>query len=143
LYLLSVLNKLLPCSWHLRNMYDFLIFKMLSHIFGCVPIDGLWIGFIDHLYTSLETTSNYSAVAKLHNHRSLLLFLSLFPAFCVFSRCALVWLLTVEVLQLPALMSLLSGEYPEIELSVNCQLNYSAISSQPSLQSSTQLPTIN
>jgi hypothetical protein len=27
---------------------------------------GLGIGFIDHLYTQLGTTSNYSAIANLH-----------------------------------------------------------------------------
>jgi hypothetical protein len=29
-------------------------------------MDGVWIGFIDHLYTPLGTTSNYSATANLH-----------------------------------------------------------------------------
>jgi hypothetical protein len=46
----------------------------------------------------------------------------------------------MEILQLPAL-TLLSGEYPATELLST--VNYSAISSQPPLQSSTQLPTLN
>jgi hypothetical protein len=35
----------------------------------CVSIDGVWIGkwIYWHLYTWLETTSNYSATANLHN----------------------------------------------------------------------------
>jgi hypothetical protein len=38
------------------------------HVFVCVSIDGvrLDIGFIDHLYTPLGTTSTYSAIANLH-----------------------------------------------------------------------------
>jgi hypothetical protein len=31
-----------------------------------VTKDGIWIGFIDHLYTPLGSTSNYSAIANLH-----------------------------------------------------------------------------
>jgi hypothetical protein len=38
---------------------------------------------------------------------------------------------------------LLSGKYPKIELSVNYRLNYSAIYTQPSLQSLIQLPAFN
>jgi hypothetical protein len=34
-------------------------------------VDGVWIGeWIDHLYTQLETTSNYSAIANLHNSQN-------------------------------------------------------------------------
>jgi hypothetical protein len=38
------------------------------HVFRSVTIDGVWIGELDlltHLYTPLETTSNYSAIANL------------------------------------------------------------------------------
>jgi hypothetical protein len=35
----------------------------------CVTIDGVWlvIGFIEHLYTQLVTSSNYSAIANSHS----------------------------------------------------------------------------
>jgi hypothetical protein len=34
----------------------------------CVTMDGVWIAeWIDNLYTRLGTTSNYSAIANLHN----------------------------------------------------------------------------
>jgi hypothetical protein len=49
--------------------------------------------------------------------------------------------LTVEILQLPALRS--SCRSHPCRTLVNCQFNYSAISSQPSLQSSTELTTLN
>jgi hypothetical protein len=35
--------------------------------FRVVTVEGIWIGFIYHLYTSLGTTSNYSIVTNLHN----------------------------------------------------------------------------
>jgi hypothetical protein len=50
-------------------------------------------------------------------------------------------LLTVEILQLPALRP--SCHSRPCRTFVSCQLNYSAISSQPPLQSSTELPTLN
>lgn len=46
----------------------------------------------------------------------------------------------MEILKLPKRTSLLSGEYPAIELLST--VNYSAISFQPPLQGSTQLPTL-
>jgi hypothetical protein len=37
-----------------------------------VSIDGVWIGYwiIDHFYTPLGTTSNYSTTANLHNSQN-------------------------------------------------------------------------
>jgi hypothetical protein len=32
-----------------------------------VTVDGVWIGFIDHMYTPLRTTSNYSDTANFHS----------------------------------------------------------------------------
>jgi hypothetical protein len=43
-------------------------------------------GFIDHLYTPLGTTSNYSAIVNL---QSLQTITALFPAFCAFTGLSL------------------------------------------------------
>jgi hypothetical protein len=67
--------------------------RMCKYAVTCVCVSwqgfGLDIGFIDHLYTRLGTTSNYGAIANLHN--------SLItapakpsPACCVFTSCSLV-----------------------------------------------------
>jgi hypothetical protein len=42
-------------------------------------------GFIDHLYTRLETTSNYSATASLHNSQITTAPAKRFPVCCVFT----------------------------------------------------------
>jgi hypothetical protein len=83
---------------------------------------GLVTRFINHLYTRLGTTSNYSATDNLHN-------LSQHPL-CLFqltvSLPAVPWqrLLTVEILQLHALRSTVySLPY---RIPVNCQLNSNA-----------------
>jgi hypothetical protein len=58
-----------------------------------VTIDGgfgLDIGFIDHLYTRLGTTSNYSATANLHNSQITSAPAKPFPACCVFTSRSLV-----------------------------------------------------
>jgi hypothetical protein len=46
-------------------------------------------GIIDHLYTPLGTTSNYSAIANLHNLQITTAPLKLFPACCVFNSLSL------------------------------------------------------
>jgi hypothetical protein len=46
---------------------------------------GLEIGFIDHLYTQLGTTLNYSAIANLHNLQITTAHVKSFPACCVFT----------------------------------------------------------
>jgi hypothetical protein len=96
-----------------------------------------WIlDLLTHLYTPLGTTSNYSAIANLHISQITIAPFKPFP-----SLLCLQQLLTVEILQLPTLTSVLSGKYPTAELlsAVNC----STISSQPPLQSATELPTLN
>jgi hypothetical protein len=99
-------------------------------------------GFIDHLYTPIGTKSIYSAVANLHN--SQITAAQAKPFFQPpVSSPAVPWqrLLTVEILQLHALRS--SCHSRPCRTLVNCQLNYSAISPHPPLQSSTELPTLN
>jgi hypothetical protein len=73
-----------------------------------MTIVGVWIGFIASLYTRLVTTSNYSPNANLHNLQN-----TTAPAKPFFrpavSPSAVPWqrLLTMEILQLPALTSFL------------------------------------
>jgi hypothetical protein len=50
----------------------------------CRQSFGLDIGFIDHLHTQLGTTSNYSAIANLHNLKATTAHTKSFPAYCVF-----------------------------------------------------------
>jgi hypothetical protein len=47
------------------------------------------IGFIDHLYTRLGTTSNYSAADNLHNSQTTTAHAKPFPACCVFTSRSL------------------------------------------------------
>jgi hypothetical protein len=83
---------------------------------------GLVKGFIDHLYTRLGTTSNYSGIANLYIHKSPQC--NLFQAAA--SSPAVPWqqLLTVEILQLHVLRfylhSLLCRTACEITLSLAC-----------------------
>jgi hypothetical protein len=51
---------------------------------------GVDIAFIDHLYTRLGTTSNYSAAANLHSSQITRAPAKPFPAFCAFNRRPLV-----------------------------------------------------
>jgi hypothetical protein len=53
-----------------------------------VIVDGVWIGngFIDHLYTKVETKSNYSATANLHNSQVTKAVAKPFSSCCAFSR---------------------------------------------------------
>jgi hypothetical protein len=74
--------------------------------------------FTDHLCTQLVSTSNYSAIVNLHTLQITApntLFQSAEPSLVVSWQR----LLTVEILQLHAVTSLLSGEYPITELSTH------------------------
>jgi hypothetical protein len=74
----------------------------------CVTVDGVWIGwigFIDHLYTPLGTTSNYSAIANLHNSQFTTEPAMPFIACCVLTSHFLTTASNSEILQLPALRS--------------------------------------
>jgi hypothetical protein len=85
--------------------------------------------FIDHLCTPPETASIYSAIANHHTSQITTAPAKPFPA--------LATALTVAILQIPALRS--SRHSRPCRTLANCQLNHSAISSQPPLQSSTEL----
>jgi hypothetical protein len=75
-----------------------------------------WIGFIDHLCTPLGSTSNYSAVANLHTLKITAAPAKPSRACRVFNSVLCQRLLTLEILHLPALTPLQSGEYPVAEL---------------------------
>jgi hypothetical protein len=77
--------------------------------------------FPEYLYTPLGTTSNYSAIANLHTLQIATAPPKLFPAY-VFNSRSLATAFTVEILQHPALTSLLSREYPATEHSQFPQL---------------------
>jgi hypothetical protein len=92
--------------------------RILSRFRG-VTIDRVWIGELDLLTTCIHHSELHLITAPLlistiHRspHHSLSLFQPAVSSTAVPSRR----LLTVEILQLPALMSLLSGEYPATEL---------------------------
>jgi hypothetical protein len=89
------------------------------HVFRSVNIDEVWS--VEWIYWPLRMTSNYSATANLQNSQ-----ITTAPAkpFCS------LWLLVMEILQLPALTSLLSGEYPATELwsTVNSTITPSLLS---------------
>jgi hypothetical protein len=75
-------------------------------------------------------------------HRSPQHMLSTFPVYCVFTSHSLAMVSSSEDSSSSVLMSLLSSEYFTNEL-LSTQLNSSTTSSQPTLQSSTQLSTLN
>jgi hypothetical protein len=69
--------------------------------------------FIDHLYTPLK---GIITALSLSPHSTNHYMLSVFPACCVSNSLPLATAPIVVILQLPALMLLLSGEYPATEL---------------------------
>jgi hypothetical protein len=94
----SVRSLYTSCSDYFKITYCH-VFEWLYTEFGLVN------GFIDHLYTQLGTTSNYSATADPHNSEITTAPAMLFePAV---SSPAIPWqrLLTVEILQLHVLKS--------------------------------------
>jgi hypothetical protein len=113
------------------SLNDLLQMQLYCHDLG-VTIDVLWIGEWIHspLIHSFGTTSNYSAIANLHTLQSTTATAKSLPA--------VPWqrLLTVGILQLHALR-FWSSRRPVQNSIDNYQLNYSAISSQLPLQSST------
>jgi hypothetical protein len=97
----------------------------------CVSKDGVWIGeWIYWPLTQLRTTSNYRGITDLN-----------ISQITSTSSLEISWqrLLTVEILQLPALRSSCQSRPCRTQLN---SLNYSVISSQTPLQSSTELPTL-
>jgi hypothetical protein len=111
---------------------------MYCHVLCVWLQDGVWIGIhrseLHVIIVSLLTSTI---------HVSPQYPLSLFPARSVFNSHSLATALTVEILQLPAVMSLLSGEYPATELlsTVNTTIAPSLLSL--ACKSSIELPTLN
>jgi hypothetical protein len=94
--------------------------------------------FIDHLYIWLGTTSTYNAIADLHSLQITRAYAT--SSHSTFTSRFLVTYLNNGHSSASVLTSFLFGEYPTTVI----PLNYSAISSQPPLQNSTELsaPTV-
>jgi hypothetical protein len=103
-----------------------------------LTIDGFGLvnGFIDHLYTPIENTNNYSAIAISTINKSPQHSLSLFPACLVFISNSLAKASNSEESSASGAQVLSSQTPVQNSLSTHCRLNYSAISSQPHLQNS-------
>jgi hypothetical protein len=87
---------------------------MYCHVYEYDPWRGfrLAFGFIDHLYTRLGTTSNYSTTANLHNSQITTAPAKPFPAFCVFSNHYLVTAYNCGGSSASALKFFLNGDFP-------------------------------
>jgi hypothetical protein len=70
---------------------------------------GLDIEFIDHSYTRLGTTSNYSTTANLHNSQITTALAKHFPACCVFTSPSLITASNSEDSSASALKSCMNG----------------------------------
>jgi hypothetical protein len=94
-------------------------------------------GFIDHLYTRLGSTSTYSTTAKLHNSQITTAPAKNFRPCCVF----ICFLATASNSgdSSASRAQIRSSQPPVQNSTLNCNLNYSAISFQPPLQSATEL----
>jgi hypothetical protein len=112
-----------------KNEYNYVVngsWFILSR-FICVTTDGVWIDewiyWLLYIYTSLGTTTKAPLLISTF-HWSPQHPLSLFPACCVFNSRSLVTDSNSGNFSTPALMSLLSGEYPATEFlsTVNPQL---------------------
>jgi hypothetical protein len=96
------------CTSNSRIIWSILVSKIFCRLRSlhivtcmCVTIDGIWIDeFIDHLYTRLGITSNYSATATLHSSQITTAPAKPFPS--LLSSLAVSWQrrLTVEILEL-------------------------------------------
>jgi hypothetical protein len=97
--------------------------------YGC---DCRWgMDWILDLLAQLRITSNHSAIADFHTSRITTAPAKPFLACCVFTSCSL---------ELDPNRVLWSRPYSLAKVSqLHCHVNYSAISSQPPLQSSTQV----
>jgi hypothetical protein len=108
-----------------------------------VTIDGVWIGgLIDRLCTPLGTTSTYKAIADFHTSQINIAPVKLFPVCCVLTRRSLA---TASISgDSSASRAQVFLSQPPVQNSCQFSTNYSAISSQPPLQSSTELvaPTL-
>jgi hypothetical protein len=97
---------------------------------------GFMNWFIDHLYTPLGTTSNYSATVDLQNSQITTAPAKPFLACCAVINLSLVTASKSKDSSASRVWVLLSQPHAQNSCH-GCQLNYSAISSQPPMQSST------
>jgi hypothetical protein len=104
---------------------------------------GLDNGFIDHSYTPLGTRSNYSTTANLHNSQITTAPAKLFPPCRVFDSRSLAMASNSGDSLASCAHVITVQQISRNWTLVNCQLNYSAILSQPPLQNSAQLPVLN
>jgi hypothetical protein len=80
---LITLSKFVFKNSFMLKLYNFMRSHILGGTFCRVTIGGVWIcGFIDHLYTRLGATSDYSATASISQMTTELA--KLFPACCAF-----------------------------------------------------------
>jgi hypothetical protein len=73
-------------------------------------------GFIDHLYTRFERTSNYSAIANLYNSQIATAPVKNFPACCVFISHSLATAFITEDSSTSALTPFPAGHHFTTEL---------------------------
>jgi hypothetical protein len=99
--------------------------------------------FIDYLWTPLGATSNYSATANLQHSQITTAPAKIFAACCVFNSRSLATASSGGDSSASRAHVITVRRISRNWTIVDCQLNYSAISSQPPLQSSTQLPAFN
>jgi hypothetical protein len=143
------------CILHLHVLYfkELFFLYYYCHVLGaCVyeTIDEVWTGDWIYWHTchTTWTASNYSAVTDLHNSQVTTASAKPFSSLLSSTAVPQQRLLTVEILQLPALTSLLSSEYPITELlsTVNSTTAPSLLSipcrdANPQLDSLTHQPT--
>jgi hypothetical protein len=98
---------------------------------------GLVIGFIDHFNIPLGTASTYNAITDFHTSQITTAPAKPFPPCCIFASHSLATVPNSGDSSASRSQALLSQ--PLVQNFFNCQLNYSAISSQPPLQSSTEV----
>jgi hypothetical protein len=127
----------------------------LPYLFELMIYDPIlfryWHHYKQDIHWRIDLSTPYIYHSELQVFTALLLFsaiyrssqhmLSLFQPAVSPTAIPWQWLLAVEILQLPALMSCLHNR--PCRTLVNCQLKYEAISSEFSLQSLTQLPSLN
>jgi hypothetical protein len=83
---------------------------------GSLEIQDYKTHLFDHLHTPLRTPNNYSAITNLHTLQIIPASTKLLTRLLYSTAITSKWLLITKILQLLALMSLLSSKYPTTEL---------------------------